>query len=280
MIRNELKFTILLAISALGGCAGNGEGLDVNGRPPSSSDPDGPLTADFESIQAHVFTPICTACHVGATAPQGLRLDEANSYDLLVGVASNEVPALQRVKPGDPDNSYIIQKLEGRAAVGAQMPFGGPPLSQATIDVIRQWITDGTQPPASASGVAAFELATMAPADGDVVTEAPRQIVLGFTRELDVTRADASAVRLERIGGSGETEVGTPVPADISVPTANTRALVLKPHQPLTDGRYRVLLDDRNGVGLSDLGGRRLPAARANEFGERVAAVFEVESVQ
>jgi len=49
----------------------------------------GPLTADFASIQEHVFTPICTACPAGGGAPQGLRLDATNSYALLVGVPSN-----------------------------------------------------------------------------------------------------------------------------------------------------------------------------------------------
>ena len=271
------KIPLLLAVLTLAGCAGSGEGLDANGRPPSSGDPNGPLTADFASIQAHVLTPICTACHIGATAPQGLRLDEANSYDLLVGIASAEVPSLQRVKPGDPDASYLIQKLEGNAAVGERMPRGGPPLPQATIDAIRQWITDGAQPPPAASA-AAFQLATAVPADGDVVSEAPKQVVLSFTRELDATRADATAVRLERLDAN-DADSAIPMPASIAVPAANPRALVLSFAKPLPSGRYRVVLDDHNGVGLSDLGGARLPAAGANAYGERVAATFEVESV-
>jgi len=60
--------------------------------------------------------PICSVCHIGGAAPEGLRLDAADSFNLLVGVPSTEVPSLLRVKPGDPDNSYIIQKLEGHAA--------------------------------------------------------------------------------------------------------------------------------------------------------------------
>jgi hypothetical protein len=52
---------------------------------------------------------------------------------------------LSRVAAGDPDNSYLIQKLEGTAAEGAQMPFGGAPLEQAVIDGIRQWIADGAE---------------------------------------------------------------------------------------------------------------------------------------
>ncbi len=46
---------------------------------------------DFQEIQDTIFTPVCTACHVGAGAPQGLRLDAGNSYALLVNVASAEV---------------------------------------------------------------------------------------------------------------------------------------------------------------------------------------------
>lgn len=115
---------VALSVVLLAACAGNGEGLDANGRPlvPGGAPP--PLSADFESIQENIFTPICSVCHAGASAPEGLRLDAENGYNLLVGVPSTEVRALLRVDPGDADNSYIIQKLEGHAAVGAQMPFG------------------------------------------------------------------------------------------------------------------------------------------------------------
>ena len=94
-----------------------------------------------------MFTPICVRCHSGASAPEGLQLDAAHSYALLVGVPSTEVPSLDRVNPGNPDNSYIVLKLEGAPGiVGVQMPFGGPYLPQSTIDVIRQWITNGAPP--------------------------------------------------------------------------------------------------------------------------------------
>jgi len=129
-----------LTLAACGG--GSGEGLDSNGRP-STGGSSGGLTATFSSIQANVFTPRCTGCHAGASAPQGLRLDAGNSYALLVGVASAEQPSVQRVAVGRPDDSYLIQKLEGHAAVGVRMPFGGPYLDDATIAVIRQWITAG-----------------------------------------------------------------------------------------------------------------------------------------
>ena len=80
----------------------------------------GPLEPNFNSIQANVFDQYCVHCHAGANAPAQLRLDAANSYANLVGVPSRETGTL-RVAPGNANNSYIIQKLEGTAA-----PVGRP----------------------------------------------------------------------------------------------------------------------------------------------------------
>jgi hypothetical protein len=134
--------TLATLLAACGG--GSGEGLDSNGRPLSEGGGgSGALQPTFASIQANVFTPMCTGCHAGAAAPAGLRLDATSSYALLVGVASAGQPSMQRINPGNPDNSYLVRKLEGSAAVGARMPLGGPFLDDATIAVIRQWIAAG-----------------------------------------------------------------------------------------------------------------------------------------
>ena len=132
-------------LAACGG--GSGEGLDSNGRPigESGGNTGGGLAPTFSSIQRQVLTPRCTVCHSGAAAPAGLRLDEGSSYGLLVGVASRESGGTQRVAPGRPDDSYLVHKIEGRAAVGARMPLGGPYLDDATIAVIREWIARGAQ---------------------------------------------------------------------------------------------------------------------------------------
>ena len=77
----------------------------------------------------------------------GLKLDAANSYAMLVGVDSIEQPDILRVAPFDPDNSYIIMKLEGAAGIsGSPMPLNPPPLDPAYIQVIRQWIENGANP--------------------------------------------------------------------------------------------------------------------------------------
>ena len=108
-----------------------------------------PAAVTFDEIQANVFTLNCTTagCHGGAGAQLGLRLDAGFSFDNLVDVPSMQVPSLDRVEPGDPDNSYLVQKLEGTAAVGvsACRPAGDR-WTKSLIDDIRQWIADGANP--------------------------------------------------------------------------------------------------------------------------------------
>lgn len=102
--------------------------------------------ATFSAIQTNVFSSFCTQCHSGATPPKGLDLSSGNAYGDIVGVASVDRPALQRIEPGNPDNSYLIRKLEGGPDIsGSQMPLGQPALSQTLIDDIREWVTNGAE---------------------------------------------------------------------------------------------------------------------------------------
>src|SRR5215831_14352649 len=111
-MREHLPIAALLALIVLiliSGCAGNGQGLDENGNPVGTGGGGGGGAIDFPptftNIQQNVFSAICIQCHIGASAPQGLQLDEAHSYSMLVNVASNEEPQLKRVDPGNPDLS-------------------------------------------------------------------------------------------------------------------------------------------------------------------------------
>ena len=65
-----------------------------------------------------------------------------------MNVPSRGKPGAIRVIPGDPDNSYLIHKLDGavrgEAIVGVRMPLGtGPFLTEGQIRVIRRWIELG-----------------------------------------------------------------------------------------------------------------------------------------
>jgi hypothetical protein len=114
------------------------------------------LQPTFASIQHEILestdssgrTP-CVQCHtnVGRVPSGGLNLTAGNSYAALVNVASLLKPSATRVIPGDPDGSYLIQKLEGTAGIaGRRMPFNGPPyLTDGQILVIRRWIELGAK---------------------------------------------------------------------------------------------------------------------------------------
>jgi uncharacterized protein (TIGR03118 family) len=105
--------------------------------------------ATLTQLQQAVFTPSCSACHDGSqpangALPGAMNLRSGASFGSLVNVASREQPALMRVKPGEPENSYLIHKLEGTQGIsGARMPFGGPFLDAATIDQVKSWIASG-----------------------------------------------------------------------------------------------------------------------------------------
>jgi len=143
----------LLGLMTGAGCAGNGQGLDQNGRPRGSDGSSGrPLTADLHAIQDSIFTPIRKRSRIGPSAPDGVRRDAADSFNLLTGIPSAEVPNVLQAMLGEPGNSFLISKLESSAGiVGAQMPFGGAYLPQASTDVIRQWVTNCAQMPQTVS---------------------------------------------------------------------------------------------------------------------------------
>lgn len=104
-------------------------------------------TVTLAQLQTQVFTPMCSGCHNGAGTqlPGVMNLSSAgSSFAALVGVASLEVPAMQRVKAGDATNSYLVHKVEGAAdIVGSRMPLGGAALDAATISNIKAWINAG-----------------------------------------------------------------------------------------------------------------------------------------
>jgi hypothetical protein len=49
-----------------------------------------------------------------------------------------------RVKAGDPDNSLLVQKLEGKQKCGMEMPIGGM-LKPEQIKLVRDWIMAGAK---------------------------------------------------------------------------------------------------------------------------------------
>ena len=250
--------TAVLCAALLGGCGGSGEGLDSNGRP--GMDNGSTLSPDLRSIQDHVFTPICTACHAGAAAPLGFRLDEASAFAMLVNTPSVEVPSLKRVAPGQPDASYLIQKLEGHAAVGGQMPLNQAPLPQATIDVIRKWIANGAAPAAAGANPSMFTtLHVIVPVEDEMFTRADGDPIIAADGELDLGSINSTSLQLERstsgtFGDGNETAV-TAAKVDVRSLAPTVLAVILPPSERMP-GNYRLTIRGTGPAPVLDRAGR------------------------
>jgi methionine-rich copper-binding protein CopC len=264
------SWAALWLVGFAAGCAGNGAGLDQNGQPISTggSSGGGPVTADFQSIQANIFTPICSKCHIGASAPEGLQLDAAHSYNLLVGVPSAEQPSLLRVKAGDPDNSYMVHKIEGLPGItGGQMPLGETPLPQATINAIRQWVTNGAPNAPASAAAQAFAVQTTAPVDKATVKSAPARILVTFTQDVDASLVNDTTVTLERIDPASPAAGGAGImPASARLAPGNPAVLMITPNARLTAGAYRVTVRGTGGGALADMNAVALGTDSTFEF--------------
>jgi hypothetical protein len=100
---------------------------------------------DFVKEILPVLTSRCLVCHTGDAAQAGLRLHTRE--EMLRGGQSG--PA---VVPGKSGESLLVAKITGRAAKGLRMPPTGPPLDEATIALIRNWIDQGAQFQGTATG--------------------------------------------------------------------------------------------------------------------------------
>jgi hypothetical protein len=69
------------------------------------------------------------------------------SYGNLINITSLQKPGVPRVVPGNPDASYLAQKIGGTVGItGRRMPFNGPPyLTDGQIQIVRAWIEQGAQ---------------------------------------------------------------------------------------------------------------------------------------
>jgi hypothetical protein len=269
--RAAARYVVPLACCTLAAC-GSGDGFVGSGGVV------GPLEPNFNSIQANVFDQYCEHCHSGANAPVGLRLDAVNSYANLVGVASVERANLKRVAPGDANNSYIIQKLEGTAGVGERMPAGLPALPQSDINVIRQWIGDGALP--AAASVAPIRVTSVSPEPSSEMLALPDSITVGFDRELNAPSVTTATFTLTRAGADGM--LGTAddvaiVPQSVTVPLANPRSAVmsLKGVPPVLD-RYGITLAGTSPAAILDLAGNALDGESDGVAGGDFSAAFSV----
>jgi hypothetical protein len=133
---------IATAVASSLACAGDGTGVD------GGNGSDAPtFAADVQPI----FSANCafSGCHATSEVkPSGkpMHLSVGQAYANIVNVEAFERAGMDRVEPGEPDESYLIHKIQGTQAdvggSGERMPLGGQ-LTQTEIEIIRDWIAAG-----------------------------------------------------------------------------------------------------------------------------------------
>jgi hypothetical protein len=146
MLKRVLWPAVLL--SGILGTLGCDEKLSTLSGPTPNLEP------TFASIQREILESTdsagrtaCTNCHTstGRVPAGGMNLLHDLAYDQLVNAPVLTKPGAIRVIPGNPDGSYLVQKLEGTSGiVGRRMPNNGPPyLTDGQILILRRWIAIG-----------------------------------------------------------------------------------------------------------------------------------------
>lgn len=108
----------------------------------------GGTTVSFSTSIEPLLNNICSGCHngIGGSLPGSMNLSTGNSYSSLMGVASDELPSMDRVEPNFPTLSYFLHKLNGThisvGGSGTQMPPSAP-LSAGDRQNIEDWIDAG-----------------------------------------------------------------------------------------------------------------------------------------
>ena len=142
--------------------AADGEGSDAMSYAVCLAD----TSPTFANLRTNLFPVSCTSgslCHgtaaaTSATLRGGGGLDlESDVYVHLLGPDGQGAPAINqegaahgliRVKPGDPDNSFLLIKLQLMTNTdnnfGSGMPFPTPgSVCPSTLSTIRTWIAEG-----------------------------------------------------------------------------------------------------------------------------------------
>ena len=110
------------------------------------------ITSTFDQIQKHIFDAGCgrDTCHNAAQPLHDLSLAPGASHASLVGIApfnfAAENAGKLRVDPGNPGNSFLLDKLRGKKLgelEGVGMPFGMPRLRKGQVRMIEDWIAAG-----------------------------------------------------------------------------------------------------------------------------------------
>jgi hypothetical protein len=135
-------------VIAVGRDTSDTNGQDTSGQDtgaPSADDTDTSTGITYSQVRDEVFVPSCGfgGCH--GTGAGGLTLTLDTPPSALINVLASGMPNRPYVVPGEPDNSYIVQKMEGTAGIaGSIMPTTGI-VEPERVTMVRNWILAGAR---------------------------------------------------------------------------------------------------------------------------------------
>lgn len=118
---------------------------DAASLPEMDGAPEGPAT--LTELTETLFTPSCVfgRCHITSAPAGGLSFTgrRISVHHALVGAPSETVPGRIRVVAGQPEQSYLIEKITtDTPASGTRMPPNGR-VPDEFVQRIRSWILAG-----------------------------------------------------------------------------------------------------------------------------------------
>ena len=147
---------LLGCLVGLGGCAGDGTTLGPDGRPLGEDEGNGDpvVVVTLAQLSEEIFSPRCatSGCHAAGSGAGSLVLEAdpndpngplARIAEQIIDIESAQQSELKRIDPGNPLDSYLLRKVEGRDISGDQMPLTGNLLTDEQIGQIRLWIEAG-----------------------------------------------------------------------------------------------------------------------------------------
>lgn len=135
---------IRLALAAL--LAGLVHGCDSGG----SDEPAGTFTEIHEMLFPPTTNARCDFCHsMPASDISNGNLSTGTTQDSAYAALINQVSTSSRcggkklVVPYHPEDSLLLDKMQGTPSCGDRMPLGGMALSDTELEVVRSWIAAG-----------------------------------------------------------------------------------------------------------------------------------------
>ena len=127
------------------------DALPMQCVPAPGTGPCDDAVSTLDLLERHVFAPTCSrdTCHNGPQSEHTLNLLPGEAHANLVGVEPDNLTARLagklRVDPGNPGNSFILDKLHGSLLPdeGERMPRGLPKIPAKEIALLEAWIAAG-----------------------------------------------------------------------------------------------------------------------------------------